>query len=161
MSELSGAMGLTNIESQAEFTRLNQANFKTYEENLRGILGLFLLRYDPRDSPNYQYVVIEVDARELGLTRDQLLSVLQAENVLARRYFFPGVHRMEPYRSLLPDAGSRLPHTEAVAGRVLHLPTGTGVNASDIGKICDIIRSAVEHRREISEAANRKMRGTP
>ena len=154
MSELSAAMGLTNLESQAEFTRLNQANFETYEENLRGIPGLFLLRYDPRDSPNYQYVVMEVDAREVGLTRDQLLSVLHAENVLARRYFYPGVHRMEPYRSHFPHAGSLLPHTEAVAGRVLHLPTGTGVNATDIGKICAIIRSAVEHRREILEATN-------
>ena len=161
MSELSAAMGLTNLESQAEFTRLNQANFETYEENLRGINGLSLLRYDPRNSPNYQYVVVEMDTREAGLTRDQLLSVLHAENVLARRYFYPGVHRMEPYRSHFPHAGSLLPHTEAVAGRVLHLPTGTGVNATDIGKICAIIRSAVEHRREILEATNRKMRGTP
>jgi dTDP-4-amino-4,6-dideoxygalactose transaminase len=161
MSELSAAMGLTNLESQAEFTRLNQANFETYEENLRGINGLSLLRYDPENSPNYQYVVVEVDAREVGLTRDQLLSVLHAENVLARRYFYPGVHRMEPYRSHSPHAGSLLPHTEAVAGRVLHLPTGTGVNATDIGKICSIIRSAVEHRREVREATSRKMRGTP
>lgn len=157
MSELSAVMGLTNLESQAEFTRLNQANFETYEENLREINGLSLLRYDPRNSPNYQYVVVEIDAREVGLTRDQLLSVLHAENVLARRYFYPGVHRMEPYRSLFPHAGSFLPHTEAVAGRVLHLPTGTGVNATDIGKICAIIRSAVEHRREILEATSRKM----
>jgi len=156
MSELSAAMGLTNLESQAEFTRLNQANFETYEENLRGINGLSLLRYDPRNSPNYQYVVAEIDSEQMGLSRDELLSVLHAENVLARRYFYPGVHRMEPYRSHFPQAGSLLPHTEAVAGRVLHLPTGTGVNAADIGKICAIIRSAVEHRREISEATNRK-----
>jgi dTDP-4-amino-4,6-dideoxygalactose transaminase len=161
MSELSAAMGLTNLESQAEFTRLNQANFETYEENLRGINGLSLLRYNPENSPNYQYVVVEVDAREVGLTRNQLLSVLHAENVLARRYFYPGVHRMEPYRSLFPHAGSFLPHTEAVAGRVLHLPTGTGVNATGIGKICAIIRSAVEHRREILEATNQKTRGAP
>ena len=155
MSELSAAMGLTNLESQAEFTRLNQANFETYEENLRGINGLSLLRYDPRNSPNYQYVVVEIDSEQMGLSRDELLSVLHAENVLARRYFYPGVHRMEPYRSHFPHAGSLLPHTEAVAGRVLHLPTGTGVNDTDIGKICAIIRSAVEHRREILEATNR------
>jgi dTDP-4-amino-4,6-dideoxygalactose transaminase len=155
MSELSAAMGLTNLESQAEFTRLNEANFETYEENLRGIHGLSLLRYDPRNSPNYQYVVVEMDPREIGLTRDQLLSVLHAENVLARRYFYPGVHRMEPYRSHFPQAGSFLPHTEAVAGRVLHLPTGTGVNKNDVEKICAIIRFAVEHCDQIKIALER------
>jgi dTDP-4-amino-4,6-dideoxygalactose transaminase len=158
MSELSAAMGLTNLESQAEFTRVNEANFETYKEYLRGIGGLSLLRYDRRNTPNYQYVVVEVDAHEVGLSRDQLLSVLHAENVLARRYFYPGVHRMEPYRSHLLKAGSFLPHTEAVAGRILHLPTGTGVSATEIGKICGIIHSAIEHRDDILEATSRQMR---
>ena len=36
---------------------------------------------------NYQYVVFEVCATEAGLTRDELIAVLKAENVLARRYF--------------------------------------------------------------------------
>ena len=100
MNELSAAMGLTNLESMEEFTSNNRTNFEAYEHGLDGIRGLSLLRYDETNSPNYQYVVAEVDARGSGLTRDQLLSVLHAENVLARRYFYPGVHRMEPYRSL-------------------------------------------------------------
>jgi dTDP-4-amino-4,6-dideoxygalactose transaminase len=59
---------------------------------------------------------------------------------------------MEPYRSNFPEAGPLLPHTEAVADRVLVLPTGTGVTSADIGEICAIIRSAIEHTREISAA---------
>jgi dTDP-4-amino-4,6-dideoxygalactose transaminase len=156
MSELSAAMGLTNLESLAEFTRTNRANFETYDENLGGIRGLSLLRYDEENSPNYQYVVVEVDARELGLTRDQVLLVLHAENILARRYFYPGVHRMEPYRSHFPDTGVLLRETEAVADRVLVLPTGAGVTSADIAKICAIIRSAVEQSREIQEGLARR-----
>jgi|CZKQ01.1.fsa_nt_gi dTDP-4-amino-4,6-dideoxygalactose transaminase len=150
MSELSAAMGLTNLESLEEFIRVNRVNFETYRNYLDGIRGLSLLLYDDQTSPNYHYVVAEINAAEMGLTRDQLLSVLQAENVLARRYFYPGVHRMEPYRSLFPDARSLLPETEAVAGRVLVLPTGTAVIPADIEKICAIIRSAPEHSSEIS-----------
>jgi dTDP-4-amino-4,6-dideoxygalactose transaminase len=149
MNELSAAMGLTNLESSEEFVRANRANFETYEKHLDGMGGLSLLRYDGRDSPNYQYIVVEVDAGALGLTRDQLVSVLHAENVLARRYFYPGVHRMEPYRSDYPEAGSRLPQTEAIADRVLILPTGPGVTSGDIQKICAIIRFAVEHGHEM------------
>ncbi len=42
-----------------------------------------------------------------------LVRVLHAENVLARRYFYPGCHEMEPYRSYFPHAGLVLPETES------------------------------------------------
>jgi dTDP-4-amino-4,6-dideoxygalactose transaminase len=150
MSELSAAMGLTNFESLKKFTRANRANFETYEDTLGGVRGLSLLRYDEENSPNYQYVVVTIDAAEIGLTRDQLLSVLHAENILARRYFYPGVHRMEPYCSLFPKAGSALRDTERVAEQVLVLPTGTAVKRTDVRKICAIIQAAARHAREIS-----------
>lgn len=157
MNELSAATGLTNLESVEEFTAINRANLETYQENLQGVPGLSLLEYKRENSPNYQYVVVEIDARGMGLTRDQLLSVLHAENVLARRYFYPGVHRMEPYRSHFPEVGLRLPDTELVVSRVLQLPTGTGVTAAGIGKICAIIRAASEQsvniRKVLTQAA--------
>lgn len=149
MSELSAALGVTNLEKITEFTHGNRMSYETYQEDLRGIRGLSLLRYDEENCPNYQYVVVGIDAAETGLTRDQILSVLHAENVLARRYFYPGVHRMEPYRSIYPEARLSLAQTEAVAERVLVLPAGTGVTASDIGRICAIVRLAAEHSREI------------
>jgi dTDP-4-amino-4,6-dideoxygalactose transaminase len=79
------------------------------------------------------------------MDRDSLQRVLMAENVLARRYFYPGAHRMEPYVSL-PDAAShRLPVTERVAEEVLALPTGTAVNTADVNAICDLIRFCGDH----------------
>jgi len=149
MNEICAAMGLTNLESLEEFVHTNRTNFEAYQENLRGIPGLSLLKYDDADSPNYQYVVLEIDAKEFGLARDQLLAVLHAENVLARRYFYPGVHRMEPYSS--HPAGPALPATELIVDRVLHLPTGTGVTRPDIDIICAIIRSAAGYRAELQE----------
>jgi dTDP-4-amino-4,6-dideoxygalactose transaminase len=152
MSEISAAMGLTNLESLEQFVRVNRVNFETYRDQLGEIRGLSLLPYDGQTSPNYHYVVVEVDDREIGLTRDQLLAVLHAEHVLARRYFYPGVHRMEPYRPHFPKAGSGLPHTEAVADRVIVLPTGTAITPADVSQVCGIIRSAIEHRDEILAA---------
>ena len=79
-------------------------------------------------------MVVEVD-ESAGLSRDELQRVLWAENVLARRYFFPGCHRMEPYRSLFPDAAERLPQTERLARRVLALPTGTSMDAGAVATV--------------------------
>jgi dTDP-4-amino-4,6-dideoxygalactose transaminase len=152
MSEFSAVTGVTNLESMEGFIFVNRRNFEAYEYHLRELRGLSLLRYNERTSPNYHYVVLEIDDREAGLTRDQLLSVLHAEGILARRYFYPGVHRMEPYRSRLSGAEKLLPQTTAVAERVLVLPTGTAVTPEDIEQICAILRIALQNPAEIRDA---------
>ncbi len=142
MSEVSAAMGLTSLESLDAIVHTNRRNYHAYQRGLAGVPGVHLARYDAAHTPNYQYVVAEVEPGALGLTRDQLLLTLWAENVIARRYFWPGCHRMEPYQSLQPEAGLHLPVTEAVASRVLLLPTGTAVSADAVAEICDIVREA-------------------
>ena len=141
MTEVCAAMGLTGLESLAEFMDVNRRNHEGYRRALAGVPGLRLLDYDTAEKCNRQYVVVEVDAEAYGRTRDETLKKLQAENVLARRYFWPGCHRMEPYRTMYPDAGRNLPRTEEVAARVLVLPTGTGVEMADIQLIGGMLRS--------------------
>ena len=143
MSEISAAMGLTNLQSLDEFIQVNQRNYRQYRQETGRIPGLSLIHYDESEKCNYQYMAVEVDPQITGLQRDDLITVLQAENVLARRYFWPGCHRMEPYRSLFPDAYLSLPQTEKLAGRIMILPTGTAVGEQEIEIICDILRTAI------------------
>jgi dTDP-4-amino-4,6-dideoxygalactose transaminase len=145
MSELSAAMGLTSLDAMDEFIAANRANHAAYAEALEGIPGVTLIRYDDSERSNHQYVVLEIEEEETGLTRDELQRVLQAEQVMARRYFYPGCHRMEPYRSYFPHAGLLLPETERLTRCVLTLPTGTAVDAEIVGRVCDVIRLAVEN----------------
>ncbi len=142
MSEASAAMGLTNLDSLDNFIAHNRRNYETYAKALRSVPGLTLATYNPSEYNNYQYIVVEVDAGRLGLTRDELVAVLHAENVLARRYFYPGVHAMEPYRSFFPHARLLLPETERIAARVVLLPTGQSVDEGAIGTIGGILRAA-------------------
>lgn len=142
MNEFSAAMGLTSLESLDEFVDTNRRNYDRYQQGLEDVPGIRLTSYDEREKNNYQYVVIEVDEKEIGLGRDELARVLWAENVLARRYFYPGCHRMEPYLSEDPNAGLTLPATELLAGRLVTLPTGTAVGPEEISGICGIIRTA-------------------
>lgn len=153
MSELSAAVGLTNLESLETFLERLRRNYGDYQRALADMPGLHLLPSTPgegADGWNHQYVVLEVDRREAGIGRDDLLTVLWAENVRARRYFYPGVHRMEPYRSLYPHAGLLLPRTEALTERVLVLPTGTQVGPNEIDTIASILRVAASHGPEIT-----------
>ena len=108
-----------------------------------------MLKFDEREGSNYQYAVAEIDESVTRVSRDQLLKILWAEGVLARRYFYPGCHRMEPYRSFFPHARLLLPETEKLVKRVLVLPTGTAVAIEEIKAICQIIRLAILQSEEV------------
>ena len=157
MDEFNAALGLTNLESLDEFMAANRRNYEHYAAGLASCPGLRLYAFDSSERVNYQYVVVEVESQEAGLTRDELLDVLHAEGVLARRYFFPGCHRMEPYRSYFPHAGLLLPETERLTERVLVLPTGVAVNVEAIGAICGALRAAIERAGEIRDVLRREI----
>ena len=141
----SAAMGLTNLESLPDFLAANLRNYNAYRQGLDGLPGVRMLQYDATEKRNYQYIVLEIDERQALLTRDQLCDILWAENVLARRYFYPGCHRMQPYASYMPRVADRLPVTEQLARCVLVLPTGTAVTAQQVEITCEILRLAVSH----------------
>lgn len=150
MSEIAAAMGLTSLESWDEFASKNRVNTDWYRRELAGVPGLRLLSGPQNEESNYHSVVVEV-REDCPIDRDNLRRVLHAERILARRYFWPGCHKREPYRSREPDLESRLPITEAVARRVLSFPTGTAVGPEDIRLIADVVRFAVSRGHEILE----------
>lgn len=152
MDEVSAAMGLVGLESIDEFVARNRANYELYRERLGRLTGISLLEYDHREKNNYQYVVAEIDERACGLSRDELVAVLRAENVLVRKYFWPGCHNMMPYLALFPHARLLLPATEKMAQRVIVFPTGMSMGEPEITLVADIVRTAIERAGEITQA---------
>lgn len=149
MNEIAAAMGLSSLEQMDGFIESNRLNLERYQTGLRDCPGIAVLPFDEGERGNYQYVTLIVDDDALSISRDEILSVLLAEKVRARRYFYPGIHNMEPYRSAYPDARLVLPNTEHYMRRVICLPTGTAVGADDIAAICNLLRLASEHGSEI------------
>lgn len=143
MSEISGAMGLTNLESMQQFVDINRRNYLLYRDGLAGLPGISLIHYDEAEKNNYQYVVIEVDPSLCGRTRDEIVAFLHSKNIMARKYFWPGCHKMEPYRSLQPNADLLLPETIRVAERVIVLPTGQAVGSETVSRVCSDIRRSL------------------
>jgi dTDP-4-amino-4,6-dideoxygalactose transaminase len=155
MTEICAAMGLTGLESINRFIAVNRRNHAAYRTLLAGLPGLKVTAYDEAERSNFQYVILEVDPAKCALTRDELLRVLQAEHVLARRYFHPGCHRMEPYRTLYPASGLALPETERLSERILALPTGTAVTQEDVETVAAIVCSALANEAVVREAITR------
>lgn len=149
MSELAAAAGVTALDSLDRFLDHNRANYSCYADLLSGIAGLSIHQVDALKS-NCQYIVVEIDDALTGIHRDMVMDVLWKENVLARRYFYPGCHRSEPYMSIYPDSSERLRETESLCDRVLCLPTGTSIDKETIGGICNLVRFIIENGDAIS-----------
>ena len=156
MSEVSAAMGLTSLESFEEFVAANYRNYEEYQQRLADIPGISVLRYNKDEKCNYQYLVLEINEEAMGISRDQLQDILWAENILARRYFYPVCHQMEPYRTDDPQAALRLLQTEKLAKSVLCLPTGSAVNSGQVNVICELIEFIVKHAKEVKERLSMK-----
>lgn len=124
MIEMCAAMGITNLETFDNIIAVNTRNHDAYRRALGDVPGISLLEYDPAERNNHHYVVAEVH-ETCGATRDEIVAALQAENILARKYFWPGCHRMQPFRDLFPHAELMLGNTQKVADRILVLPNGT------------------------------------
>lgn len=139
MTEPAALMGLTSIEGQEEIVAVNRANHTRYCSRLSGLAGVQPVRYDERERHNQHYVIVEIDGATAGATRDEVLAVLQAENVIARRYFYPGCHRMAPYADEPRYRELRLPATERICDRVLSLPNGQTIGAGEIDRVCALI----------------------
>lgn len=154
MSEISASMGLTGLESINEFIEINYHNYKQYKQELAGVPGIKLIEFNEAERNNYQYIILEIDEKVTKINRDMLVVLLHAENIWARRYFYPGCHQMEPYRSIYPQAYLQVPETDRLAHKVLSLPTGTSVTMKDVSIICDVIKFVVKYGDAIRKQTN-------
>jgi len=150
MSEPSAAMGLANLDALETTMAAGRAVLAAYADGLAGVPGVRLRLDAAGPRRNGHYAILEVaDPALFGLDRDTLVHVLTAERVLARRYFAPGVHAMQPYHRRDPHAGAGLPVTCGVVSRVVALPAGAAMPLEAVPRVCEIIASAHAHAREI------------
>ncbi len=148
MNEVSAAMGLNTLGKVGTAIAVNEDRLARYRDALDPLPHLHLMKDPPAGvRPNRHYLVAEVDASG-PLDRNQLLAVLEAEGVLARRYFYPGCHRSAPYA--LERGRAPLPATEALCERIIQFPTGETVSHEDIDRIGELLQAAYAQHRAIS-----------
>lgn len=150
MSEAQAAIALMSLDDFPENQKKNEALYSLYEAQMQKIPGLYLLKPAGVSFSNYQYLVCRVDEDEFGMKRDLLINVLKAENVIARRYFYPGLHRSIPYVQELPQYLDSLPNTDILCASCIQLPIGAFVSAQSVERICEIINQAHQFSAEIN-----------
>ncbi|MDR3210416.1 MAG: aminotransferase class I/II-fold pyridoxal phosphate-dependent enzyme [Planctomycetota bacterium] len=121
MTEAAAAFGLASLpalEARRERLRLVHA---AYQQSLAGIQGVRLHDFS-QGKNNHRYFPIFIED-SFGASRDAVCQALWQENILVRRYFYPGCHRMRYYARKTPGGPIPLPQADKVLGKILCLPT--------------------------------------
>lgn len=136
-SEAQAAIALMSLEDFELNREHNERIHRCYERGLEDLPGVRLYQPVNADLSNFQYAVVEIDADRAGLGRNAVLAALRAEGVVARRYFYPGVHRTPPY---LDGGVPQLPATDGLCDRLLQVPVGALVSEEAAGTVCELLR---------------------
>ena len=100
------------------------------------VKGMRLLEFDEGHRPGYKNIVVEV-LGDWPLSRDDTVSILNAEMILGRAYYTPPLHRRQ---MAYPHIPAELPITDRLAERFILFPCGHLVSTGDIAEIVDLLK---------------------
>ncbi|MCL4822206.1 MAG: aminotransferase class I/II-fold pyridoxal phosphate-dependent enzyme [Vicinamibacteria bacterium] len=150
MSEAAAAMGLASLPALPARRERLASTQEAYRRHLAGVPGIALRPAGVSGRSNYHYVVVEVDAERYGVTRDHLVEALWRDNVLARKYFYPGCHRMPYYASKAAPGPAPLPVTDEISERVLCLSSNLEDVEADTARIAALLQVIHERAEEVT-----------
>jgi dTDP-4-amino-4,6-dideoxygalactose transaminase len=131
MSEAQAAMGLLGLDTLDAVLDANAQRYAHYRDRLDDVPGLRFVDHAAGLVSNHQYVVIEVEDG-FPVSQAALMQHLHDDGIIARRYFYPGMHEAPPYNEQHWD----VPVTDGLCNRVLQLPSGEMIDGPDIDRVC-------------------------
>ena len=138
MNEFCAAMGLCNLRHVDEDIKKRKIIYERYNERLDGVKGIKLNKQRPSMTPNYAYYPVVFDPEVYGADRDAVLEMLRAENIMARRYFYPATNAMSCYKGMFdPD---KTPVAKKMSEQVLTFPIYPDLELEVVDRICDMVR---------------------
>ena len=138
MNEFCAAMGICNLRHLDEEIALRKIAAERYDQRLSGIPGIRLRKSQEGVSSNYAYYPVFFDGYKYN--RNEVYEKLAAENIIARKYFYPATNAFECYTAQGYDP-AETPVAKHMSETVLTLPMFAGLTVEDVDRICDIILS--------------------
>jgi len=136
MNEFQAAMGICNMRHIDDEIASRGKVFKLYNARLGGVEGITLLPINYDIKQNFAYYPILIDKDKFGINRDELCEKLKAEDVYARKYFYPLVSSNKEFGE---DLTGLTPKAKYYSENIMCLPMYAHLSSKDVNKICDII----------------------
>src|SRR5271156_4379723 len=142
MSEFHAALAVRGLPGlEARIARRNQMRLH-YEQRLGSIPGISFQHILPGNRSSCKDFAVLIDDAAFGESRDWLFDALEKENIQARRYFWPPVHRQKLYCDIWDRRP--LPVTDRISSSILNLPIYSTLTTEQIDKVCDTVLRSYE-----------------
>lgn len=139
MDEIRAAYGLLNLKQVDDAIADRRRVAIQYREGLRGIKGISYMEDMSGVKHNYSYFPIFIDAKEYGMTRDELYFKMKENGIMGRRYFYPLISDFSTYRGLESASKENLPIATEMADKVICLPMYAGLSEKEAESVLNII----------------------
>lgn len=136
LNEIHAAMALASLDDLENQVERNRERYFKYKSLLQYLPGIELLEFDEKYQSAYKNIVVKL-LDDWPLSRADTIKILNAENILARSYYYPPLHRKPMEYSYIP---ADLPVTDMLAGKFINLPCGQLVSNNDIEKIVQYLK---------------------
>ncbi|MDO4982998.1 MAG: DegT/DnrJ/EryC1/StrS family aminotransferase [Eubacteriales bacterium] len=137
MNEFCAAMGLCNLRHLDEEIAKRKVAAERYDERLGNVKGIKLNKRQSGVESNYAYYPAVFDGYKY--TRDEIFDRLAAENIIARKYFYPITNSFECYRGRPGFDVDDTPVAKHIGDSVLTLPMYADLSVETVDRICGII----------------------
>ena len=137
MNEFQAAMGICNLRHLDGEIAKRKIVVERYRQRLSGVEGICLCQPQDGVESNYAYFPAVFDGYKY--TRNEIFEMLKAQEITARKYFFPLTNSFECYRHYPTAGAEKTPVAQHLALRVLTLPLDADLALEDVDKICDTI----------------------
>lgn len=135
MNEFQAAMGICNLRHVDREIEKRKAVVERYMVRLSNVNGIKLCKPQTGVKSNYAYFPVVFD--EYKLNRDEVAEKLKAEDIFARKYFYPLTNSFECYNGKFDV--KKTPVAKYISERVLTLPLYADLALEDVDRICNII----------------------
>lgn len=135
MNEFQAAMGICNLRHVDREIKKRKVVVERYIDRLSNVNGIKLCKAQTGVKRNYAYFPVVFDGYKLN--RDEIFEKLKAQNIFARKYFYPIINSFECYKGRFDV--KKTPVAKYIADRVLTLPLYADLPLDEVDRICDII----------------------
>lgn len=136
LNDAHAAFALAGLEEIEANVAHNKQVYQTYCEELNALKGMRLVMFDETEQTSYKNIVAEVSS-PFPLSRDDLITRLNQQDVLARKYYFPALH-VKRYR--YPVKIGNMTVTDEAMQKLINLPCGFRVSVAEVRSLCRLLR---------------------
>ena len=147
LTDIASAIGIHQLRKVHAFHQRRHAIADLYDAGLRDVPGISLPQVVDRHAHGWHLYVIQVDANQLTISRNEFIDRLIARNIGVSVHFIP-LHVHPYYRERYALQPQDYPHAMAAYERIVSLPIYAKMEDEDVRHVIDAVRDiATEARR--------------